>query len=688
MKTNIAIIIALFMMSGSISAQIDRSKQPTPGPAPTINLGTPGEFELSNGLKVLVVENHKLPRISYTLRMDNPPVFEGEKAGMSSLLGAMLGNGTTSIPKDTFNEEIDFLGAQLNFGSSSAFASSLSKYSERILELMADATMNPLLTEEEFQKEKDKLIESLKAGEKDVSAISSRVGNALSYGVDHAYGEFLSNETVNNVALSDVKEFYKNYFMPNNAYLVIVGDIKFKTAKKLVKKHFKEWEKGQNIIPYVQDEKSNVTATEINFIDVPNAVQSNISLTNNIDLEMKDPDYHSVLIANKILGGGFNSYLNMNLREEHGYTYGARSSLGSDKYASRFKAGASVRNAVTDSAVVQTLKEVNRIKNEDVSGEVLANAKAKYVGDFVLALENPQTIAKYALNIRINNLPENFYSTYLEKINEVTIGDVKRVANEYFKPGNARFIVVGKANEILENLEKTNIPIKYFDKYANPTEKPDLGSGIPDGVTVKSVLQNYIEAIGGSNKINAVTSVLTNYEGTSPMGTIGQVEKRIADKYAQTTLVNGNPMMGVVATNSEMFMKQGANKMPLPASFVDDIKNTMGTFYEIAIMENSKATLSGIEKVDGKDAYKIEMSGTSMSGATYYDIETGLKVKETSFINMGGQTQSSEVLYSDYKEIDGILFANKKSTSFGPQVVEMTLKEALINRGISENDFK
>jgi predicted Zn-dependent peptidase len=216
MKTRVIAILVL-LLSISVTAQIDRSKQPKPGPSPTINLEVPGEFELKNGMKVLVVENHKLPRVSYTLRIDNPPIVEGEKAGVSQILGAMLGNGTTTITKDAFNEEIDFLGARLGFGPQSAFASSLSKYSDRILELMADAAMNPLLTEEEFQKEKDKLIENLKSGEKSVDQVAGRVGSALSYGTQHPRGEFISEETINNVTLDNVRAFYQKYFNPNKA---------------------------------------------------------------------------------------------------------------------------------------------------------------------------------------------------------------------------------------------------------------------------------------------------------------------------------------------------------------------------------------------------------------------------------------------------------------------------------------
>ncbi|MGB5362328.1 MAG: insulinase family protein, partial [Aureibaculum sp.] len=148
MKTKIFSILFIFFLSLTSVAQIDRSKQPKPGPTPTINLGKPQTFELKNGLKVLVVENHKLPRVSATLSLENGPIYEGEKAGVSSLTGSLLGSGTTSISKDKFNEEIDYLGARVFFSSQSANINSLSKYFPRVLELMADAAINPVFTQE------------------------------------------------------------------------------------------------------------------------------------------------------------------------------------------------------------------------------------------------------------------------------------------------------------------------------------------------------------------------------------------------------------------------------------------------------------------------------------------------------------------------------------------------------------
>ena len=327
MKTRILSFIFLVSISLGAYAQLDRSKMPEPGPAPKIQLGVPDEFELPNGLKVLVVENHKLPRVSFNLSIDNPPKVEGDKAGVSDILSAMLGNGTTNISKDDFNEEIDFLGARMSFGANGGFASGLSKYSERILELMADATMNSLLTQEEFDKQIAIQKDGLKTQEKDVSAISTRVAKALTYGKNHPYGEFTTQETLDNITLDNVRAFYQENFNPQNSYLAIVGDVDPVKLRMQIQKYFGAWEKGADVSYNVAKPMPNAQYTQINFIDVPNAVQSNVALNNTVNLQMKDDDYHSVLIANKILGGGFGSYLNMNLREEHGYTYGARSSI-------------------------------------------------------------------------------------------------------------------------------------------------------------------------------------------------------------------------------------------------------------------------------------------------------------------------------------------------------------------------
>ena len=374
--------------------------QPKPGPAPKFNFNKPETFKLQNGLTVMVVENHKLPRVSFSLSTDNTPYAEGTKKGVDNLTSALVGNGTLKTPKDKFNEEIDFLGAEINFYSSGASASGLSKYAKRILELMAEGSLSPNFTQEELDKEKEKLIEGLKTDEKNVAAVASRVENVLAFGLNHPNGEYISEQTIKNVTLEDVKLYYNSYFVPENAYLVIIGDVKFKEIKALVESLFGSWSKATAPKLTYSDPK-NVQFTQINFVDMPNAVQSEISVVNTTNLKLSDADYFPVIVMNQVLGGDFNSYLNMNLREAHGWTYGARSGIGANKYSAvKFKANSQVRNAVTDSAVVEFLKEIKRIRTELVDAENLKNVKAGYVGKFVMQIEKPQTIAQYALNIQ------------------------------------------------------------------------------------------------------------------------------------------------------------------------------------------------------------------------------------------------------------------------------------------------
>lgn len=451
--------------------QAQERKQPLAGKPPVVNIKKPLNFTLTNGLKVMVVENHKLPKVTFNLTIDNPPFLEGNKKGVDELCSSLIGNGSTKISKEDFNEEVDFMGASISFSSNSAYASSLSKFSKRTLELLAYGALDPKFTQEELDKEKAKSIEGLRSQEKSVSSIANRVVNALAYGKNHPSGEFTTEETIASITLEDVINNYKKRFVPQNAYLAIVGDVKYNEIKPIIEELFGSWQKTTvNAITY--PDPKNAEVTEINFIDVPNAVQSEISVVNTYNLKMNNKDFFPAVIANYILGGGFNSYLNMNLREAHGWTYGASTSIGAGKYVTSVRSSSAVKNNVTDSAVVEFIKEIKRIRTEKVTTEALENAKAGYIGRFVMKAEKPESVARYALNTETENLPADFYENYIKNVNDVTKEDVMAAANKYFLIDNSRIVIVGKGKEVLPGLEKLNIPIFYFDKYGNPVEKP------------------------------------------------------------------------------------------------------------------------------------------------------------------------------------------------------------------------
>ncbi len=686
------IIISVLSLFVAVShAQIDRSKQPKPGPAPEINLKEPARFELKNGLKVMVVENHKLPRVSMQLMIDNPPILQGNKAGVSDLTSSLLGKGSKNMAKEDFYEEVDFLGASINIGDQGASASCLSKYFPRILELMADAALNPNFTQEEFDKEKDRILTGIKSEEKDVSAIATRVQLALAYGKSHPYGEITSETTVNNVTLADVEQHYRSYFVPANAYLVVIGDVEFDKVQELVTTQFTPWSKATPP-SYSYSTPTDVQYNQINFVDVPNAVQSEIAVQNITNLKMKDGDYLPALLANRILGGGSQARLYMNLREDKGYTYGSYSGIRANKYSPmRFNAYAQVRNMVTDSSVVQILKEIDGIVNEAVTEEELTNAKAKYAGSFVMALENPETVANYALNIETEGLPKDFYKAYLERIDAVTIADVQQAAQKYFSTSNARVVVTGKGSEVLENLEKVTfkdrkIPVLYYDKHASKTEKPDYSAPIPEGVTVQSILENYMSAIGGKEKLEGVLSYAMTAEAEMQgMKLELEMKKTTKHQFMQDIKVMGNSVQKQVLDGEKGYATAQGQRKDLTPEEIERIKEESAAFPELNYLLAGNLVLEGIEAIGDKKAYKLKVTEKK---SCFYDVESGLKLQVVNIEDVQGQQMINTLAFDDYQEVSGIKFPFKMTQTMGPQNFEFVVKEVKVNEGVTASDFE
>ncbi|MCM0664916.1 M16 family metallopeptidase [Flavobacterium tyrosinilyticum] len=674
--------LILIFLTGIMQAQ-DRP-QPKPGNAPVVNIKKPQTFVLANGMKVLVVENHKLPRVSYTLTLDNAPFTEGNKKGVDELTSSLIGNGTKKTTKEAFNEEIDFYGANINFTSQGAYASSLSKYSGRVLELLAEGALQPNFTQTEFDKEKAKLLEGLKADEKSVPAISNRVVDVLAFGKNHPVGEYLSEETVKNVTLADVQNNYNTYFVPENAYLVIIGDVKFKEAKTAVEKLFSGWKK-QTAPKNTYPTPVNVSSLQIDFVDVPNAVQSEISLVNTVNLRMNDPDFFPAVIANQILGGDFNSYLNMNLREQHAWTYGASSSIGSGKYVTKFKASSAVRNTVTDSAVVQFVKEIKRIRTERVDPEVLRNVKAGYIGRFVMQVEKPQAVARYALNIETEKLPADFYEKYIQTINNVTADDIYRVANKYFLLDNMRIVIVGKGSDVISGLEKLQIPIHYFDKYGNPVEKPATKKEAPKDISAKKVFENYINAIGGEKAVTAVKTLYMNGTTTvpqapNPLTFISKLDSK--GKMMVSLSMGTMNLMKQVVNEKGAYVEQQGQRKNLEGEDLAEMKANAAPFEELQLVKRTDLKVEGIEPINGNDAYVIKDGKTKY----YYDVKSGLKTAESKVREQDGKSVEQITNFNDYKEVKGVKVPFNLVQNVGFEL-DIKMSDIKINEGVSEKDF-
>ena len=691
---------AVALLLVATAQPVDRSKKPVAGPAPVINIKDPVTFKLPNGMTVLVVENHTLPKVNATLNIDAGPVTEGSKAGMLDLLGGMLNEGTTTKTKAQYDEAVDQLGAEVSLSAGGGGVSALSRYFNQAFALFAEGLKSPAFPQASFEKLKSQTITGIKSNEKNVKAISAEVGNALIYGTNHPSGEMTTVKTVEGVTLADVKAAYKKYITPSRSYLTFVGDITPAAAKALATKTFGTWT-GNPLMLEKLKPVSDVSTTEIDVVDMPNAVQSEIKVANLVNIPMSSPDYFPALLANQILGGSADARLFMNLREKHGFTYGSYSSVGTGRFQSAFNATASVRNDKTDSAVAEMLSEIKKIGTEPVSDEELKNAKARYNGSFAMSLEDPSRSATLASNILLNGLPKDFYETYLQKINAVTKEDIQRVAQKYFSSSNARLIVGGKQQQILPGLRKLGYPVKLYDKNAQPVNEPTLvgaaGSSTAaakPAISAQQIISNYITAIGGEAELKKVTSVWM----TGEMEMQGQklavnMKKQAPNKESMTIEMMGQTVVKNVFDGTAGYAMQMGQKKATDAAEIAEKKAVTTLFDQLSYATNgAKLEVAGTEKVNGADAYKVNVIIGDKTKAEYYDVKTGLLVKEEEARKAAGQDVTTSIEYKDYKKTGNILFpqtiAQSVQSAMGSQEFAIAIKEVKLNEGVSEADFK
>jgi zinc protease len=669
-----------------------RSKAPGAAAARPINLGDYTTFNLDNGLQVIVVENHKLPRVSYQISLKNEPIFEGEQAGYVSLAGSLMERGTTTRSKAQIDEAVDFIGADLSASGSGMFATSLKKHSPKLLDLMTDVLLKPSFPKEEFDKLKTQTISGLSTQKTDANAMSRNVTNAVLFGKDHVYGEVQTEKTTKAIDIETCKKYISTYYKPNNAYLVIVGDITPAEAKEQANKYFASWKKG-DVPTQTYKAIEAPTKTSVVFANKDGAVQSVINVAYPIVLKPGSPDELSANVMNSILGGGvFSGRLMQNLREKKAYTYGSRSSLSSDRLVGKFTANASVRNAVTDSSVQEIMYEMNRIVNEPVSDADLALAKSSFAGSFARSLESPQTIASFALNTFRYDLPKDYYNTYLSRLEKLTIPDISASAKKFIKPENACIVIVGNKESVAKNLLRFDGDgkIDYYDAFG---EKLNDGIQIPAGVTAKTVIEDYIQAIGGQQKLASVKSMLTN----ASMDLMGQkatvvTKNKLPNLFATKIEFQGMTVVdektnGMVASQVQMGQEPKSGK-PGDAMF-EEMKSRVAIFDQLNYASPGyKIDLVGAEEIEGIKCTKLTINKPNGKSVTqFYDMKTNLLKREVTVVDEKSPPVMSEM--SDYKAVDGIMMPHTITVSgMMPMPVSMVIQSYKINADLPDTDFK
>jgi zinc protease len=692
MKKLILSIATLSMVTSSLVAQkLDRSIRPKAGPAPEIQMGTAQSFVTSNGIKVYVVENHKLPVVSYSIDFDIRPELQGDMVGFKDFLGDLLTAGTKTKSKDQFNQELDMLGARLSIGSEGIFMQSLKKNSDKLLALATEVLTEPRFSQEELDKLKKQAKSGLAQQQDDPEAMSQNITSILNFGKNHPYGEVMTEKSVENITLDRCKKYFETYFRPNVAYMAIVGDITLAEAKAQVEKNFAKWQK-KDVPRATYPTPKPTKGAAVAIVNKSGAVQSVIDVTYPIDMKPGHPDEIKLKVANGILGGGSTGRLFQNLREQKAWTYGSYSSFRTDELpnAGSFSATANSTTSASDSSVAEIIKEMNKLRTEKVSKEELEGYKNYMAGTFALGLEDPKTLARYAINEKKYNMPKDYYKNYLKNVEAVTAEDVMTVANKYITPGVANITVAGDKKQIADKMKQFG-PVTIYDLYGN-VEKDEPAKAVPANLSASDVVKKHIAATGGEtawNKIKDMTmEMTTEMQGmTISIKTI----RKAPNKLLLDVNGMGMSLQKIVFDGTKGYMSAQGQKKDLEGDEIKEYEDEAYMSKDLGYLSSTfKLNLLGIEKVDGKEAYQIEVTKPNGDKVTeYYDVASGYKVKTsaTSDTPQGSMTQTT--YYSDYKEgAGGLKYPNMIKQNMGPQMMEMKLKSVEVNTNVSDDTFK
>ena len=432
-----------------------------------VKLPRPRETKLANGLTVLVLEQHKLPTVAFTLWVRTGALADPKDLpGLAKATAEMLREGTTHRTSAQLAADIDGIGASLmasaEFGAdtSTVGASGLSESTERLLELMSDVVLNPAFPPDELAKYQKRQLAQVEQNRSRPGFLAQERFQKVLYGDFAASVVSATPESLKAMTTAQLKDFHDRYYVPNNALLGVVGDVQFDQVVSLIQKAFGDW-KSHPVTPPDFGKISPPAPTKITLVDRPDSVQTNI-LAGDFAVRRADPDFIPLTVMNRVLGGGASARLFLNLREKHGYTYGAYSYFNSDIYPGAWRANTEVRNAVTDGSLHELMEEFRRIRTEPVPESELDEARHAIVASFALSLEQPSTLLSFYMTANYFRLAPDYWDRYPEEVAKVGPQAVQQMAKKYVDAEHLQFVCVGDGKQIKDTLKKYG-PVEVYD---------------------------------------------------------------------------------------------------------------------------------------------------------------------------------------------------------------------------------
>lgn len=644
------IMIQYSAAQGTVIEEIDRTMRPQADAPPKIAFPPYETFTLKNGLKVFLVHD---PRPSVTMRLlvRGGNARDGEKTGLADAVADLMTKGVGELSAADFADRIDFIGGGINASASpdavSVSAFGLKKHLSEILPLFSKTVRQPTYPQDELDKYIAMQIDGLKANKKEGEFLSTYAVSRVLYGSASPLGKMPSEEAYRSISRDDVVRYHNTFFIPANATLAVVGDLKRDELKNLLEKELGMWNGGTKptALPKVKWQGGG----RVVLVDRPTSVQSLVRVIGP-GPDFGDPDRPRSFILNSIFGGGtgLGNRLAMNLRETHAYTYTPYSYFAANEFGGHFMAGADVRNEVTDSAITQIIYEVNRIVNEPVGLEELELNVKSAVGNYLMSLADPNTTAMRVQSIDFYGLPNDYYDKLVAVYTGTTQQEVMRLATKYFIPDEMSLVVVGKADEVKEKLEQFGT-VEVWDENLEPMKSV---SASDVGITAEEAWGKMLAAMGGKDNLQKVKSIQQQGSGSFSMGPQKmegglKTVQSYPNKSYQELSVNGMKMVQQYVDGTNVVVMQGGSKVPLP---VEDQSRMLAESHILpeAWVQDLKGTLTlkGKKTVNGKEAILVEMQLPNANGQIYYlDASTFLPIKV--------ESEGTVVTYTGWKTVDG-----------------------------------
>lgn len=689
------LIIALGLITPAVLfGQLDRSKVPAAAPAKAISIADPVVFKAANGMTVILSENHKLPRVSFNLTVGNGQRLEGQKAGLADLAGDLILSGTTNRSKDEIDAKSDYIGASLSAGSRNLNLTCLTKHMDEGLKIFSDVAMNANFPQSEF----DRIVKQWESNLMSLKSSPEGMGeNALMSALfaNHPYGEVTTEATLAKITRDDVQQYFKETFVPEGSYLVIVGDITKAKAEEVVNKYFSSWS-GKSLPKVDYPSAKNLNGNRVIFVKKTGAVQSYIQVAFPLDVKIGDANNIPLNVTNSIFGGsGFGTRLMQNLRESKAYTYGSYSSVNIEPQGAYLAASGNFRTDVTDSAITQLLFELDRMNDSYVTDHELELTKSSMGGGFARSLEHAATIARFALNIERYGLPKDYYKNYLTNLEAVDKEKVLEIAQKFFTAKNCYIVVVGN-EAVIEKLKPFDADgkIEIVDAFGAPVQDMKKAD-----ITAEELFKKHSFYVTSTSSEKQRDKLLKKIKSVTQDVEMNMSQVPFPLKSVQFWAAPNSEVMTIEAqgmvvqktyfdgkTGYESNMQTG--KADLTAEEIAAKNKSIGLIPEINYKTSGmKYELLGIENQNGTDMYVVKLHDGENEMYDYYNTQNFSKIKRLTISTDPEAGGDAVVTYSDYKAVSGVLFPHKVVLSFGELAFNGTVKTITVNKG-AIGDYK